>query len=69
VDPDPDLGFTAMERATGWHAAIVCHLMASGRIAPGAVPVEEAVDPQEMMEAVRARGFQLSLRLDALDEG
>jgi lysine 6-dehydrogenase len=69
VDPDPELGFTAMERATGWHAGIVCHLMASGRIAPGAVPVEEAVDPNELVRAVRDRGFQLSLRLDALEDG
>jgi lysine 6-dehydrogenase len=62
VHPDPDLGFTAMERATGWHAAIVCHLMASGGIAPGATPVELAVDPALMMDAVRARGFEVSSR-------
>jgi lysine 6-dehydrogenase len=62
VDPDPGLGFSAMERATGWHAAIVCHLMASGGIAPGASPVELAVDPAAMVEALRGRGFQISSR-------
>jgi lysine 6-dehydrogenase len=59
VYPDDDLGFTAMERATGWHAAIVCHLMASGRIPPGATPVELAVDPALMVEELSLRGFEL----------
>jgi lysine 6-dehydrogenase len=59
VDAHDGLGFTAMEQATGWHAAIVCHLMASGRIQPGATPVELAVDPFQMVEALRARGFEL----------
>ena len=33
---DHKLGFSAMEETTGWHAAIVAHLMARGRIAAGA---------------------------------
>jgi lysine 6-dehydrogenase len=57
--PDRALGFTAMECATGWHAAIVCHLMASGEIRPGATPVELAVDPDAMVEALLARGFEI----------
>jgi lysine 6-dehydrogenase len=60
VHPDEELGFTAMERATGWHAAIVCHLMAGGEIAPGAIPVELAVDPNVMMGELRSRGFELT---------
>jgi lysine 6-dehydrogenase len=63
VDPDDRLGFTAMQRATGWHAAIVLRLMASGRIPPGARPVEEAVDAREMVEEVRSRGFVVDERL------
>lgn len=63
VDPDPDLGFTAMQRATGWHAAIVMALMASGLIDPGARPVEEAVDPARMMAEVRDRGFLIRERV------
>ena len=59
VRHDDRLGFTAMEQATGWHAAIVCHLMASGRIEPGATPVELAVDPALMVEELRQRGFEL----------
>jgi lysine 6-dehydrogenase len=57
VYPDDDLGFTAMERATGWHAA----MMASGRIPPGATPVELAVDPALMVEELRLRGFDLTV--------
>jgi lysine 6-dehydrogenase len=57
--PDEALGFTAMECATGWHAAIVCHLMASGSIEPGATPVELAVDPEVMTNALLDRGFEI----------
>jgi lysine 6-dehydrogenase len=63
VDPDDRLGFTAMQRATGWHAAIVLHLMASGRVPPGARPVEEAVDAPRVVEEVRRRGFVVGERL------
>ncbi len=60
VHPDEETGFTAMERATGFHAAIVCHLMASGRIAPGAVPNELAVDARALVPELTRRGFLLS---------
>jgi lysine 6-dehydrogenase len=63
VYPSEGLGFTAMEQATGWHAAIICHLMASGRIAPGATPVELAVDPGDVVDALTSRGFQVSTRI------
>jgi lysine 6-dehydrogenase len=62
VHPDESLGFTAMERATGWHAAIVCHLMAAGQIQPGVTPVELAVDPVLMVERLRSRGFEITVR-------
>ena len=48
-----------MEQSTGWHAAIVCHLMASGQVASGVTPVEVAVDPELMMDELRTRGFEL----------
>jgi lysine 6-dehydrogenase len=54
---DHKLGFSAMEETTGWHAAIVAHLMASGRIAPGAQPVELATDSAEIVAELRLRGF------------
>jgi hypothetical protein len=56
-----------MEQATGWHAAIVCHLMASGQIPPGARPVELAVDPHLMVDELRARGFELTATVEPAD--
>jgi lysine 6-dehydrogenase len=67
VQHDEELGFTAMEQATGWHAAIVCHLMASGQIPPGARPVELAVDPLVMLAELRARGCQVSATVEPAD--
>ena len=64
VYADDVLGFTAMEQATGWHAAIVCHLMATGEISPGATPVEIAVDPRLMVDELLAREFELTTRVD-----
>lgn len=63
VDPDPQVGLTAMQRATGSHAAIVLRLMASGEIPPGARPVEHAVDPARMVAEVRERGFEVEERV------
>lgn len=57
---DEVLEFTAMEESTGWHAAIVCRLMASGAIEPGAGPVELAVDPALMIEELQKRGFDVT---------
>ena len=56
VYPDEGTGFNAMEQSTGWHAAIVCHWMASGRIAPGATPNELAVDANALIHELTARG-------------
>jgi lysine 6-dehydrogenase len=63
VDPYERLGFTAMQRATGGHAAIVMRLMASGHVDPGVRPVEEALEPRRMVEEVRGRGFVVEERL------
>jgi lysine 6-dehydrogenase len=62
VDPDESLGFTAMQRATGWHAAIVMRLAAAGEVAPGARPVEEAVDAARIVAEARDRGFTIAAR-------
>ncbi len=61
---DDALGFTGMEQTTGWHAAIVCHLLASGAIPPGACAVEEAVEPAAMVDALRERGFPVEVSVE-----
>ncbi len=57
---DDVLGYTAMEQTTGWHAAIMCHLLAAGTVSRGAFPVEEAVEPAVMVSELRARGFPIT---------
>ncbi|NIA24295.1 MAG: hypothetical protein GWP04_01865 [Gammaproteobacteria bacterium] len=56
---DPETGFSAMERLTGWHAAIMAELIARGEVPVGVHPVERAVSPLRFLEEVRARGFDL----------
>jgi lysine 6-dehydrogenase len=64
---DRKLGFSAMEETTGWHAAIVAHLMARGRIAIGAAPVELATDSAEIVAELRARGFPVTESIERIE--
>ncbi len=52
---DPDTGFSAMERTTAFSAAIVTAFQAQGHIAPGASPLEKAVDPDAFDKALAKR--------------
>jgi len=55
---DEVTGFTAMQRLTGWHAAICLELAVRGRLAAGVVPVERV--PGELIVAEgRARGWDI----------
>jgi len=54
---DPATGFTAMERLTGWHAAIMMGLQARGRIGPGAHRMEQAVRAADVMAELTQRGI------------
>jgi lysine 6-dehydrogenase len=57
---DPTTGFRAMERTTGWPAAIVAQMMAQGTLKAGATPLERAVPPQPFLEQLSRRGFNLT---------
>ena len=59
---DAATGFTAMERLTGWHAAILMAMQAQGRIAPGAHRMEQAVSASEVMAELQRRGISHSVR-------
>jgi lysine 6-dehydrogenase len=59
---DPATGFSAMERTTGWHAAIMAGLVARGKVPRGAVPVELAVPGDVFVAELRQRGFSLQVR-------
>jgi lysine 6-dehydrogenase len=56
---DPETGFSAMQRTTGFAAAIVASLLARGHVAPGAVPLERSVPPGLFIEELGKRGFNL----------
>lgn len=60
---DEATGFTAMERSTGWHAAIVAAMLARGEIAPGAAPLEAAVPAHVFVKQARLRGFVINERV------
>jgi lysine 6-dehydrogenase len=59
---DPDTGFTAMERLTGWHASIVMALQAQGGVPPGAHRMERAVSAAGVMTELERRGIPHAVR-------
>jgi lysine 6-dehydrogenase len=56
---DEKTGFTAMERTTGWDAAIVAEMMAHGLTPRGAGGVETFVPAVAFMKELRRRGFNI----------
>ncbi len=63
---DEATGFRAMERVTGWHAAIAAEMIARREIGPGAHPVETGVPPDRFVEEARERGFSIRARVTSL---
>jgi lysine 6-dehydrogenase len=57
---DEATGFTAMERCTGWSAAIVAEMMAKGQTPCGAGGVETQVPARLFVEELRRRGLSVS---------
>lgn len=57
---DPATGFSAMERTTGFAAAIVAKMLARKEIASGARTPERAVPAEPFYNALQARGFKIS---------
>ena len=56
---DESTGFAAMERLTGWHAAIVTEMIAKGEIAPGVHSLERAVSQLRILQEIEARGIEV----------
>ena len=63
---DPDTGFTAMERGTGWSAAIVAEMMEQRQTQCGARGVEIMVPPVPFVTALRERGIRVTEQIDFL---
>ena len=60
---DEATGFTAMERTTGWDAAIVLAMAARGQTPRGAGGLESFVPPDLFIEELRKRGFRITEKL------
>jgi lysine 6-dehydrogenase len=63
---DHSTGFTAMERGTGWSAAIVAEMMAFHQTPCGAGGVETMVPPGQFVAALDKRGIQVTEQIDYL---
>jgi len=63
---DERTGFRAMERVTGFHAAIVAEMIAREEIPPGAHGVETGVPAQRFVEEARRRGFAVGTRVHSV---
>jgi len=61
---DETTGFTAMERTTGWDAAIVAEMMAHGLTLRGAGGVETFVPAVPFMNELKRRGFQIKEKVE-----
>lgn len=57
---DEETRFTAMERTTGWHGAIVAIMNARGQTPRGVKPVETGVPAQLFVDEMKKRGLSLS---------
>lgn len=62
---DGETGFTAMEKLTGWHAAIVLHQAVRGKIPAGAVPIERALPPEGFLPEAERRGWKIDVAIRA----
>ena len=60
---DAKTGFTAMERSTGWSAAIVAQMAARGEIPRGAGGVEQQVPAAAFVRELRRRGIDVKQRV------
>lgn len=54
-------GFTAMQRTTGFGAAMVAIMLGRRQLAPGSVRIEEAVDSAIYITEMEKRGFNLKV--------
>jgi len=54
---DEATGFSAMEKLTGWHAALVLELAVRGEIPPGVVPIERALSGERFLPEAARRGW------------
>lgn len=59
---DEKTGFTAMERLTGWHAAIMAQFITHGEVEAGVQPNETAASAARFVDEIRRRGIAITER-------
>lgn len=60
---DETTGFTAMQRTTGFGAAIVGIMLAQGEVPPGTIRIERDIDTEAYVQEMAKRGFALKIDL------
>jgi lysine 6-dehydrogenase len=65
---DAETGFTAMEQATGWHAAIMTEAIARGEVERGVIPVERAMSGTAFVRQAAMRGFEVERQVRFISE-
>ena len=60
---DEGTGLRAMERLTGWHAAIVLELAVRGEIPKGVTPIERALPGERFLPEAARRGWKVEHRI------
>ena len=63
VYSDESIGLSAMQRCTGFDAAIVAAMLAAKEVAPGAHKREEAIDPERYVQELDRRGMSVERRI------
>jgi lysine 6-dehydrogenase len=66
---DPETGLTAMQRCTGFDAAIIAAMMARKEIAPGVAVRELSVDPERYVGELDRRGMKVTRTVTELSDG
>lgn len=69
VHRDPETGLTAMQRCTGFDAAIVAAMLARRQIAPGVAVRELSVDPERYVSELERRHMHVTRRVTELSGG
>jgi lysine 6-dehydrogenase len=69
VPHDPATGLTAMQRCTGFDAAIVAAMMARGEIVPGVAVRELSVDPEQYVRELARRDMEVARSVTELPAG
>ncbi|MBN1285142.1 MAG: saccharopine dehydrogenase NADP-binding domain-containing protein [Anaerolineae bacterium] len=62
---DAATGFTAMERLTGWHAAIMAQFIVEGEVRKGVSRMELAVPASKFIARAKERGFNIKERWES----